>query len=93
LATQLARSGTSIGANLEEATAGQSKADFRAPNVRSQKEARESYYWLRLITETEPDTRVNRELATLAQEANELIAILTALVKKARSNEDRGNAI
>ena len=46
-----------------------------------------------LIAETEPDTRVNRELATLAQEANELIAILTALVKKARSNEDRGNAV
>ena len=45
-----------------------------------------------LIAETEPDTRVKKELA-LGQEANELIAILTALVKKARSNEDRGNAI
>ena len=54
LAVQLVRAATSIGANLEEATAGQSKPDFIAPNVRSLKEARESRYWLRAIQATEP---------------------------------------
>jgi four helix bundle protein len=41
IAVQLMKAATSIGANLEEATAGQSKPDFVAPNVRSLKEARE----------------------------------------------------
>lgn len=49
---QLLDSGTSIGANLEEAVAGQSKADFIHKNSISLKEARESNYWLRLILAT-----------------------------------------
>jgi four helix bundle protein len=49
LARQLLRSGTSIGANLEEAAAGQSKPDFRSKVAISRKEARESGYWLRLL--------------------------------------------
>ena len=91
LAVQFVRAATSIGANLEEATAGQSKPDFIAPNVRSLKEAREARYWLRLIQATEPDLRV--DLTPLLTEASELVAILTALVRTARSNSNRGNAI
>src|SRR5262245_6023594 len=49
LARQLLRPGTSIGANLEEADAGQSRADFRSKVAISRKEARESGYWLRLL--------------------------------------------
>ena len=91
IAVQLVEAATSIGANLEEATAGQSKPDFIAPNVRSLKEARESRYWLRIIEATEPDLKP--ELQPFLGEANELVAIMTALVRTARSNKNRGGAI
>jgi len=48
LASQLWRAGTSIGANVEEAQAAQSRADFRSKMSIAAKEARESHYWLRL---------------------------------------------
>jgi four helix bundle protein len=91
IAVQLVQAATSIGANLEEATAGQSKADFIAPNVRSLKEARESHFWLRIIRETEPD--LVPDVLPFLGEANELVAILTTLVRNARSNSNRGGAI
>lgn len=49
---QLLRSGTSIGANIEEAIGGQSKKDFFAKLTISYKEARETHYWLRLLMQT-----------------------------------------
>jgi four helix bundle protein len=49
LGKQLIRSGTSIGANLEEAQAGQSRADLISKNAIALKEARETHYWLRLF--------------------------------------------
>lgn len=52
LGKQLLRSGTSIGANLEEAQAGQSQADFIHKNAIALKEARETVYWLRLLAAT-----------------------------------------
>lgn len=84
LANQLLRSGTSIGANVEEAQAGQSRADFIAKAYIACKEARETHYWLRLLAATgiaTPDATLE-----LTHEANELIAILTTIVKKARAN-------
>ena len=81
LLSQLLRSGTGIGSNLEEAEAGQSKADFIAKCRISLKEARESLYWLRLLAATET-VRPTR-LAPLIQEAREIVAILTTIVRKA----------
>ena len=52
LANQLLRSGTSIGANLEESKGGQSRADFLSKVFISLKEARETNYWLRLLIAT-----------------------------------------
>ncbi len=49
LSKQLLRSGTSIGANIEEAIAGQSQKDFLSKINISLKEARETRYWLRLL--------------------------------------------
>ena len=49
ISNQLLRSGTSIGANIEEAHGSQSKADFTAKMYISCKEARETHYWLRLL--------------------------------------------
>lgn len=83
LGRQLLRSGTSIGANVEEAQAGQSRADFVSKYSIACKEARETHYWLRLLAECEivPATR----LSEITQECDELIAILTTIVKNAKS--------
>jgi len=84
LANQLLRAGTSIGANVEEAQAAQSRADFVAKSYIACKEARETHYWLRLLAAVGvvPPER----LVSLTSEANELIAILTTIVKNARKN-------
>ena len=52
LGRQVLRSGTSIGANVEEAYAGSSKRDFTNKLSTSLKEARETHYWLRLIRDS-----------------------------------------
>jgi four helix bundle protein len=78
LMRQLVRAGTSIGANLEEADAAQSKPDFVSKCTISLKEARESHYWLRILKATG-----KAEVDNLLGEANELIAILTTIVRKA----------
>jgi four helix bundle protein len=82
LVKQLLRSGTSIGANVEEAQSSESKRDFVHKYSIAAKEARETHYWLRLLAKTEviPPSR----LEPLTAEANELIAILTAICKKNR---------
>jgi four helix bundle protein len=53
LSKQLLRSGTSIGANIEEAIGGQSKADFISKLSIAYKEARETLYWIKLLSATE----------------------------------------
>lgn len=85
LANQLLRSGTSIGANVEEGQASQSEADFVSKYSIACKEARETHYWLRLLSVSEvvPGTH----LAELAAECNELVAILTAIIKKVRARQ------
>jgi len=78
ISRQLLKSGTSIGANVEEALAGQSKKDFIAKMSISSKEARETKYWLRLLKESELTLlNVNDELVDI----DEIIRILTAIVK------------
>tara|TARA_R110002012_G_scaffold319389_2_gene539684 strand:- start:70948 stop:71259 length:312 start_codon:yes stop_codon:yes gene_type:complete len=52
LSRQILKSGTSIGANVEEAIGGISKRDFRAKMSISYKEARETHYWLRLLKDS-----------------------------------------
>jgi len=88
LSRQLLKSGTSIGANLEEADAGQSKPDFRSKIAISRKEAFESRFWLRLIAYA--DRRLAATAGPLIQESTELVAILTTIKKHSESNDDRG---
>jgi four helix bundle protein len=85
LGRQIPRSGTSIGANLEEATAAQSKADFVSKCNIALKETRETHYWLRLFTETH--VVATDRLSGLLKESDELIAILTTIVKKTKSSD------
>jgi len=86
LCRQLVKAGTSIGANLEEASAAQSRADFVSKCSIALKEARETYYWLRLFKETEiiPANRISG----LTVECNEIVAILTSIVKRTRSKAE-----
>ena len=85
LLKQLVRSGTSIGANIEEANGSQSKADFTAKMYIACKEARETHYWLRLFATTEIINPYRLE--SLLDESNQLVAILTAIVKKAKPSK------
>ncbi len=75
---QLLRSGTSIGANVEEAIAGQSKKDFLSKMNISLKEARETNYWLRLLKESK---LVDLDFEQSLKESKELINIISAIVK------------
>ncbi len=84
LANQLLRSGTSIGANVEEGHASQSRPDFIAKYSVACKEARETHYWLRLLAASEVMPVEN--LQDLTDEADQIVAILTMIVKKCRAN-------
>ena len=85
---QLIDAAGSVGANLEESGAGQSKLDFIAKQCIALKEARESRFWLRVIAATYPATVP--KLESRLQESNELVAMITASIKTARSNPHRG---
>jgi four helix bundle protein len=76
LGRQLLRSGTSIEANVEEAQAGQSRADFTSKYAIALKESRETIYWLRLLKEA----GMNGDWEKLIQEANEIARIIGAIV-------------
>jgi four helix bundle protein len=84
LANQLLRSGTSIGANVEEGQGSQSRADFVAKYSIACKEARETHYWLRLLAACEIVQK--SQLDDLIEEVNQIVAILTSIIKKCRAN-------
>ena len=88
LVNQLLRSGTSIGANVEESQAGQSRADFVSKISIACKEARETHYSLRLLVAA--DVVKESKLLDLMEEANQLVAILTSIVKKTKENANEG---
>ena len=74
LSKQLLRSGTSIGANIEESIGGQSKADFISKLSIAYKEARETLYWLKLLFATD---YLNQEMAeSLIKDADEICRII-----------------
>ena len=83
LSKQLLRSGTSIGANVEEAIAGFSKKDFTAKMSIASKEARETRYWLKLY---ESSKIVDIDYDQHLQDIHEIINILTSIVKTSQVN-------
>ncbi|NOY23675.1 MAG: four helix bundle protein [Acidobacteria bacterium] len=80
LGNQILRSGTSIGANVEEAQAAQSKKDFIAKMSIASKEARETRYWLKLLSQSGNLDGFESGLS-LSLEVEEIIRILTSIVK------------
>lgn len=83
LSKQLLRSGTSIGANIEEAIGGYSRKDFVAKMSIAYKEARESKYWIKILTDTNYLT-TNQSLSLL-YDIQEILKILTCIQNTTRS--------
>lgn len=80
---QLLRSGTSAGANYEEAQAAESSRDFVHKLQIALKECREAYYWLRLLQKS--NTKASDDLDHITDEARQLRAMLSKGVAKAKS--------
>ena len=84
LANQVLRSGTSIGSNVEEATAAVSRKEFIAKMAIAYKESQETRYWLRLLRESH---KIEQTLAdSLLNDCEELCKILSAIIKSTREN-------
>ncbi|WP_353779451.1 four helix bundle protein [Winogradskyella sp. 3972H.M.0a.05] len=81
ISKQLLRSGTSIGANVQEATAGFSKKDFIYKMSIASKEARETKYWLQLLDKSSI-TGIN--VSIYLEDVEHLVNILTKIVKTAQ---------
>jgi four helix bundle protein len=80
IARQLIRAGTSVGSNTEEASEGLSRRDFLNHVKIARKEAKESRYWLAIIQAA--DLLKDPEVEALRQEAEELVRILTSIIKR-----------
>lgn len=87
LTGQLLDAGTSVGANLEEAGAGQSPKDFVHKNAIALKEAREAQYWLKLLRASyELEPLIEQGIIELIQESSELGNIVGKIVVNAKNN-------
>jgi len=84
ISKQLLRSATSIGANVNEASAAQTKKDFISKMSIASKEARETLYWLLLLNKSQ---LVKLDYQPYIERVEELIRLLTAIVKTAQQNE------
>lgn len=87
LISQVIRSGTSIGANYYEADAAESKKDFQHKLGICKKEAKETCYWLRMISNIHPERK--EELRALWKETHELVLIFSASIATSRKNSSR----
>ncbi len=87
IAGQLIRSGTSIGANVEEAQGAMSKKDFYSKMSIEYKEARETNYWIKLIEAAKIDQPNN--FGDLRTKGIEIAKILNTILKTMRSAEKR----
>ena len=77
LANQILKSGTSIGANIEEATGGYSKKEFLSKLSISYREARETHYWLRILFDT---NYIDKKLfESLLKDCEEILRILSRI--------------
>jgi len=85
LSSQILRSGTSIGANIEEAQAAESRADFIHKYSVALKEAREIIYWLKLLEAS--NICSNSDLSILVNEADEISRIIAQIIINTRKKK------
>jgi four helix bundle protein len=84
LSKQLLRSGTSVGAMVREAEHAETKNDFKHKMGIAQNEINETIYWLELLKET--DYLTNEQFESINSDAVEIIKLITAILKSAKSN-------
>lgn len=84
LSKQILRSGTSIGANIEEAIGGQSKKDFLSKISIAYKEARETNYWLRILRDSE--YLKLEQFESIFFDLEEIQKLLTKIIKTTKNN-------
>ncbi|MCL2739755.1 MAG: four helix bundle protein [Oscillospiraceae bacterium] len=84
---QMLRSGTSIGANVNEAVNGQSKKDFLTKMYIAFKEARETEYWLRLLHKT--NFIDDKSFESISKDCLEINKILTTIIKTTKKNMEK----
>lgn len=89
MADQVLRSATSIGANIREGVFAQSRTDNIAKFSISLKEANESLYWLRLLTDGEYITKAQGE--SLKNDCTELIKMLVVAIKTLKNNKNNNS--
>jgi len=83
LSKQLLKSGTSIGANIEEAMGGQSDKDFNSKMSIAYKEARETHFWLRLLRDT--DFIDKKIVESILEDNEELLKLIGSILKTMKS--------
>ncbi|MCB2183229.1 MAG: four helix bundle protein [Desulfobulbaceae bacterium] len=83
LGQQILKSGTSIGANIEEAIQAESRADFIHKLSIANKEAHETKYWIKLLIDSETVKKDTASLSLL-DDCVELIKLLTAILKTSK---------
>ena len=86
MSKQILRSGTPIGANVNEAQAAQPTADFIAKLAIASKEARALLYWVRLLSDTNYLVKDNRNVVSLIKDAEDLRKLLTSIIKTLQSH-------
>jgi len=89
LSKQLVRCGTSIGANVNEAQAGQSKNDFIAKMSIASKEARESKYWIDLLIATDYLDKSQQHTQSLIEDIDAIIKLTTSIVKTSQEKANK----
>ncbi len=86
LSKQLIRSGTSVGANIEESQSAQSTADFIHKLSISQKEIRETNYWIKLLFKT--DFLDEKMYESLKSDADEMVRLITSIIKTTKGKRN-----
>ena len=82
LSKQILKSGTSIGANIEEAIGGQSKADFISKLQIALKESRETHYWIRLLVDSNYLDKKSGK--SILNDCEELLKLLNSILKSSK---------
>jgi len=89
LSRQVLRSGTSIGANVEEAIGGVSRKDFLNKLSIAYKEARETNYWLRILRDVE---YLNQNMFdSLIKDCDEVTRIIFSIIRTSRNNDEKSS--
>ena len=90
LSKQLLRCGTSIGANIEEGIGGQTKKDFNFRLTIAYKEARETFYWLKVLKESKmiEQNLINKPIS----DCDEILKILGTILKTLKNQQSSNNS-